>query len=113
MTGSKTKRVFIGGLKTTTMPEVVKEYFSQYGIVEFVDLPEDKATHRKRGFGYVAFDDYDPVDKVTSMLLLVNNSVCADLCDTFLLNTFNARNKIPRPKYNPSLGHGQVISLSH
>jgi len=66
MTSSRSKRVFIGGLKTTTTSEQVMEYFSQYGAVEFVDLPEDKGTHRKRGFGYVAFDDFDPVDKVTS-----------------------------------------------
>ena len=72
MAGSKTKRVFIGGLKTTTTSETLLEYFTQYGVVEFVDLPEDKTTHRKRGFGYVAFDDFDPVDKVTSKLLIVN-----------------------------------------
>lgn len=70
MSGSKTKRVFIGGLKTTTTSETLLEYFTQYGVVEYVDLPEDKATHRKRGFGYVAFDDFDPVDKVTSKLLI-------------------------------------------
>jgi len=65
---SKTKRVFIGGLKTTTTPDTLQEYFTQFGRVEFVDLPEDKATQRRRGFGYVAFDDFDPVDKVTSKL---------------------------------------------
>jgi len=75
MTGSKSKRVFIGGLKTTTTAETLTEYFSQYGAVEFVDLPEDKGTQRKRGFGYVAFNDYDPVDKVTSKLPVVNYSV--------------------------------------
>jgi len=71
-TGSKTKRVFIGGLKTTTTSDTLLEYFSQFGHVEFVDLPEDKGSQRRRGFGYVAFDDYDPVDKVTSKLLLVD-----------------------------------------
>jgi len=64
--GSKTKRVFIGGLKTTTTRETLLEYFSQFGHVEFVDLPEDKGSQRRRGFGYVAFNDHDPVDKVTS-----------------------------------------------
>jgi len=73
--GSKTRRVFIGGLKTTTTSDTLLEYFSHYGHVEFVDLPEDKATTRRRGFGYVAFNDYDPVDKVTSKLLFVNNLV--------------------------------------
>ena len=75
--GSKTNRVFIGGLKTTTTSETLLEYFSQYGHVEFVDLPAEKGTQRRRGFGYVAFDDYDPVDKVTSKLLLVNNKLIA------------------------------------
>jgi hypothetical protein len=64
---STTRRVFIGGLKTTTDEDTVLTYFSQYGQVEHVDLPEDKVSKRKRGFGYVAFTDTDPVDKVTIM----------------------------------------------
>jgi len=83
-TGSKTKRVFIGGLKTTTTSDTLLEYFSQFGHVEFVDLPEDKGSQRRRGFGYVAFDDYDPVDKVTSKLLPVENNSVDELYNTDL-----------------------------
>jgi len=58
--------VFIGGMKTTTDQETIHAYFSQFGEVELVEIPEDKASKRKRGFGYVTFSDFDPVDKVTS-----------------------------------------------
>lgn len=65
--GSSSMRVFIGGLKPTTDEAMVRDYFSQFGEVEHVDLPEDKANnHRRRGFGYVTFNDSDPVDKVSS-----------------------------------------------
>lgn len=64
-TGGTTRRIFMGGLKTTTTEDTVHEYFSRYGVVEKVDLPEDKISKRKRGFGYVTFVDSDTVDKVT------------------------------------------------
>ena len=80
MPGTGTKRVFIGGMKTTTTAQTLHDYFSQYGQVEFVDLPEEKGTQRRRGFGYVAFNDYDPVDKVTSTLLFQINLVLGMAC---------------------------------
>ena len=36
----------------------------RYGKVESVELLLDKQTGKKRGFGFVNFDDYDVVDKV-------------------------------------------------
>lgn len=36
----------------------------RYGKVESVELLQDKASGKKRGFGFVNFDDYDVVDKV-------------------------------------------------
>ena len=66
MPSSTTLRIFIGGLKSTTSVDVLRDYFSKFGEVENVDIPEDKATHRRRGFGYVTFTDTDPVDKVSS-----------------------------------------------
>ena len=38
--------------------------FYRYGNVESVELLTDKQTGKKRGFGFVNFDDYDVVDKV-------------------------------------------------
>jgi len=56
--------VFVGGLKDDTEEHQVREYFSQFGKVESCDLITDKETKKKRGFAFVQFDDYDPVDKI-------------------------------------------------
>ena len=64
------KRIFVGGLKSTIDETILQEYFSKYGEIEHIDLPEDKESKRKRGFAYVAFTDSDSVDKATSKFIL-------------------------------------------
>jgi len=59
----RVRKIFVGGLKETTDESILSEYFSQFGHVDHVDLIEDRATKRLRGFAYVTFNDYDPVDK--------------------------------------------------
>ena len=41
------------------------------GEVVDVDVIIDKDTKRKRGFAFVQFDDYDPVDKAVSKYSLL------------------------------------------
>ena len=59
----RVRKIFVGGLKETTDESILSEYFSQFGHVDHVDLIEDRTTKRLRGFAYVTFNDYDPVDK--------------------------------------------------
>lgn len=62
--GATVRKLFIGGIKDDHDDEQLREYFSNYGNVQNVSIVTDKATGKKRGFGFVEFDDYDPVDKV-------------------------------------------------
>lgn len=61
--GILAKKIFIGGMKTTTDEQTMRDYFTQFGTVDNVDILVDKATKRRRGFAYVTFTDSDPVDK--------------------------------------------------
>lgn len=41
----------------------IRQYFEQFGKIEAVTRLTEKDTGKPRGFGFVEFDDYDPVDK--------------------------------------------------
>ena len=57
------KKIFVSGIKDEIETEDLRDYFSEMGDVIDVDIIVDKDTKRKRGFAFVQFDDYDPVDK--------------------------------------------------
>jgi len=58
------KKIFLGGIKDGIEENEVQAYFQEYGNVVSVDLVTDRETGRKRGFGFVVFDDCDAVDKI-------------------------------------------------
>ncbi|XP_059202658.1 heterogeneous nuclear ribonucleoprotein A0-like [Centropristis striata] len=57
------KKIFVGGVKDHIEAENLSEYFSQYGVVEKAEIISDKQTGRKRGFGFVFFEDTDSATK--------------------------------------------------
>ncbi|XP_062584413.1 heterogeneous nuclear ribonucleoprotein A3 homolog 1-like isoform X5 [Saccostrea cucullata] len=57
------EKMFVGGLRDTTTEDDVREAFQEYGNIKNIELIKDKATNKTRGFCFVTFDDYDPVDK--------------------------------------------------
>lgn len=58
------KKIFIGGLRDTITDDELKAYFSNYGNVTECLVMRDKETNKSRGFGFITYDDYDPVDKI-------------------------------------------------
>jgi len=61
---TKTKKIFVGGLSSTTVQDDIHKYFSKFGEVDEAMLMFDRQTNRHRGFGFVTFVEEDTVDRV-------------------------------------------------
>ncbi|AWP11763.1 putative heterogeneous nuclear ribonucleoprotein A0-like [Scophthalmus maximus] len=57
------KKIFVGGVKDHIEADNLTDYFSQFGVVEKAEIISDKLTGRKRGFGFVFFEDTDSATK--------------------------------------------------
>ncbi|GFU43711.1 heterogeneous nuclear ribonucleoprotein A2 homolog 1 [Nephila pilipes] len=57
-------KIFVGGLRQEVQESELREYFGSFGRVKKIDIMVDRNTNTMRGFAFVEFDDYDPVDKV-------------------------------------------------
>lgn len=73
-----TKRLYVSGVREDHTEEMFTEYFSKYGTVVKSEIILDKATNKPRGFGFVTFDDYDPVDQC---VLLRSHMINGFRCD--------------------------------
>ena len=49
----------------------ILEYFGQFGTIDSCEIPCDRENNRPRGFGFVTFNDYDPVDKLVCKCKIV------------------------------------------
>ncbi|XP_042348518.1 heterogeneous nuclear ribonucleoprotein A1b [Plectropomus leopardus] len=58
------KKIFVGGIKEDTEESHLRDYFSQFGKLEVIDIMTDRNTGKKRGFAFVTFDDHDSVDRI-------------------------------------------------
>ena len=58
------KKIFIGGVSDEMEDDDIRGHFEEFGKVQTVEQLKWNDTGKKRGFGFVEFDDYDAVDKV-------------------------------------------------
>ncbi|CAF0969772.1 unnamed protein product [Brachionus calyciflorus] len=58
------KKLFVGGVRDNITDDDLRNYFSNYGNITDCVVMKDKEKNTARGFGFVTFDDYDPVDKI-------------------------------------------------
>ncbi|CAH0396058.1 unnamed protein product [Bemisia tabaci] len=58
------RKLFVGGLGRNTSETEIKEYFSQFGEVESVNIKMDPATRLPRGFAFVVFTDAQTIDNL-------------------------------------------------
>jgi len=63
-TNRTVKKIFVGGFKDKIEDADLEKYFSTFGEVHSAKQMTDRHTGRKLGFGFVVFDDYDPVDRI-------------------------------------------------
>lgn len=56
-------KLYLGNLKDQE-ESALREYFEQFGQIVSINIPVNKDSGERRGFGFIEFDDYDCVDKI-------------------------------------------------
>ncbi|KAF1742923.1 hypothetical protein MXB_1556 [Myxobolus squamalis] len=72
-----TKKIFVGGVRSETSDDLLREYFSQFGTVHSLDFPIDHVTNKRRGltqnclnfigFCFLEFDEPEAAERSMSM----------------------------------------------
>jgi cold-inducible RNA-binding protein len=60
-------RLFVGNLTFDSTENDLQDYFSQAGTVVSVDIMQDRATGRSRGFAFVEMSSQGDADKAVEM----------------------------------------------
>ena len=68
---AKPGKIFIGGLKPELTDEMIREYFGAFGnIIEF-EMPIDKVTKVRKGFGFITFEKEDTMKDLVRAIVSV------------------------------------------
>lgn len=67
------KKLFIGGLSSTTTADQVKSYFSQHTQVDKCNIIFDKQTSRSRCFGFLTLSKNSSISKLLSIKHIIDN----------------------------------------
>src|SRR5437867_11446956 len=67
MTTTMGTKLFVGNLAFTTTENDLQDHFAQAGTVIAVNVMQDRATGRSRGFAFVEMGSQDEANKAVSM----------------------------------------------
>lgn len=59
--------IYVGNLSYSLEEDDIRDVFAEYGSVESVKLIMDRATGRKRGFGFVEMNDADGENAIENL----------------------------------------------
>merc|ERR1712142_937910 len=53
--GQEGGKLFVGGLKSDTSEDTIRDYFIKFGTIEAIERPRDHDTQRAKGFCFITF----------------------------------------------------------
>ena len=62
------KKIFVGGIDSSTSEEEIRGYFSRFGIIEGVELPFDRVKGKRREFVFVIFDSEESASRAAELV---------------------------------------------
>lgn len=61
---AKPGKIFIGGLKPELTDEMLREFFGKFGKITDFEMPIDKTTKARKGFGFITFEREEPMNEL-------------------------------------------------
>ncbi|GFS18943.1 heterogeneous nuclear ribonucleoprotein A1 [Elysia marginata] len=98
------EKMFVGGLKEDTTEEMIRNTFSEFGEIKNIELITDKNTGKTKGFCFVTFDDYDPVDKLVLKRRILLNTRKVELKKAFARGEMDPRGRMAAMNMNMNMG---------
>ena len=101
-------KIFVGGLRSETTDETVKEYFEGFGPVENIERPYDKHQGKAKGFAFITFKEDNIISKVVvekyheieGKRCEVKEAVPSELNSSYDIGYRNNNNSNPDYSYN-------------
>ncbi|KII61540.1 Heterogeneous nuclear ribonucleoprotein D-like-B [Thelohanellus kitauei] len=104
-----TKKIFVGGVRSETTDDALKEYFSQFGAVHSLDFPIDHTTSKRRGFCFLEFDEPDAAERAMAVSFHSIGSQTVEVKPAYTKEQQQAL--MARGLWPPSSGSKQGFSL--
>ncbi|XP_077060617.1 heterogeneous nuclear ribonucleoprotein A1a isoform X2 [Siphateles boraxobius] len=103
---STVKKIFVGGIKEDTDEEHLREYFTQFGKIEEVNIMTEKNSDKRRGFAFITFDDHDAVDRIVIQKYHTVNGHNCEVRKALSREEMNRVSMTPRGGYGGGGGGG-------